>query len=639
MKIMLVKQWNRFLVGAGLLLVLTFSGHSLPAAAQNSSLTVHLEWPNEGETFYAGPTSLLYSIPIKGRVEAPGFDPATISVYLELLQDGELTGELISALQPDGTFEFFVTVNPDGSDGKFPAEHLTCGDYCHLPGNLDLPAGAVTLRVTAVSSRTDQQTQVERHITVDRSDYTAVPLMVRLADDATQPVAGVKVNASTWLYMWRSRSFSGISDEQGQALIRAEALAEAPTDYVFRVEPTVVDGVLYEGVTTAELTLTPGETAVSLPLTLTVKVHTGQLAGTVSGIQPTEPMPIWAIRLPEGESYQTVAEKGAFSFAPLPIARYLLVVDDATLTEKGLTGTSQEVDLLTDYEATAEISLTSATGSSVNGRVLDETDTVLPFAWITPEQSGSTQSALPGSDNYLLSGLPQKAVSLLVSAPGYYSRAIRVDLSSGSVSDADISLTSQPGTQSIPWGDGVVVVPVESQVEITGREIVLENGWLWGHGDSAESIVIHTAASEITVPTGEFALEYLSGKQAWLYLMDGRAQVRQQGDDSSFTLESGQMVNLFNNAGLQAVPLEPVVISALHPDQTSPLPLIWEPTLSARIRDQLARLGINTAQLITFITYFIVLTSLLITPFVALYYWWKRKTIDHTDPKGLPHAN
>jgi hypothetical protein len=98
------------------------------------------------------------------------------------------------------------------------------------------------------------------------------------------------------------------------------------------------------------------------------------------------------------------------------------------------------------------------------------------------------------------------------------------------------------------------------------------------------------------------------------------------------------MVNLFNDAGLQAVPLDPVVVSALHADQSSPLPLNWEPTLKARIRDQMAQIGISTAQLITFITYFIVLTSLFIVPFVALYYWWKNKnqTVEYPDPKGLP---
>lgn len=637
MKMMLVNRWSRFLVGVCLLLVFTFSGHMLPAAAQTDSLVVHLEWPNEGETFYAGPTSLLYSIPIKGWVEAAGLDPAAITVRLELLQDEVLAGELTSVLQPDGTFEFLVTVNPNGSDGRFPSEHLTCGDYCHLPGNLDLPAGEMTLRVTAVSTQINQQAQVERHITVDRSDYTAVPITVQLADDPEQPVAGVKISASTWLYLWRSRSFSGMSDAQGQALIRAEALTEAPTAYVFRVEPTIVDGVLYEGVTTAELTLAPGETAVSKPLTLTVQAHAGEVTGTVSGLTPPESLPVWAIRLPAGESYQTVAEQGSFTFAPLPIDRYLLVMDEAALTKDGLTCVGQEVDLLANYEGTAQLSLASAAGLWVNGRVLDESGAALPFAWITPEQIGATRSVLPGSDAFLLPQLPQKVVSLLISAPGYYSRAKRVDLSSGPVSDMDIALTPQPGTQAVPWGDGAVVLPAESQTEVTGSEFVLENGWLWGHNNSAEPIVIHTEAAEISLAAGQFALEYLPGKQAWLYVENGRAQVRQQGEGSSIDVQAGQMVNLLNHAGLQAVPLDPVVVTALHADQSSPLTHVWEPTLKARIRDQLARVGISTAQLITFITYFLVLTSLFVIPFISLYWWWKNKkrTIEYPDPKGL----
>ncbi len=634
MKIVPVNPLNRFLVGACLLLALAFAGPNLPAMAQTEPLVVHLEWPNEGETFYAGPTSLLYSIPIKGWVETVDVDLAAITVHLELLQGGELAGELTSALQSDGTFEFLVTVNPDGSDGKFPSEHLTCGDYCHLPGNLDLPAGAVMLRVTAVSTQTTQQAQVERHITVDRSEYTAVPLTVQLADDPEQPVAGVKINASTWLFMWRSRSFNGISDGQGQALIRAEALTAAPTEYVFRVEPTVVDGVLYEGVTMAELTLAPGETAVSKPLTLTVKAHAGEVTGTISGFAPNKSLPVWAIRLPSGESYQTVAAQGSFTFSPLPIDRYLLVMDDAALIKDGLTCVGQEVDLLADYEGAAEIPLASAAGLWVNGRVLDEAGTTLPFAWVTPEQVGVARSVLPGSDTFLLPELPQKAVSLLVSAPGYYSRAKRVDLSSGSMPDVDISLTPQPGTQTMPWGDGAVVVPAESQAEVAGSEFVLENGWLWGHGDSAEPIVIHTAVAEISLTSGEFALEYLPGKRAWLYVENGRAQVRQRGEDSPIDVQAGQMVNLLNDVGLQAVPLDPVVVAALHVDQVSPLPLTWEPTLKARIRDQLARVGISTAQLITFITYFLVLTSLFIIPFISLYWWWrnKKRTIEYPNP-------
>lgn len=610
-----------FLWGVCLLLAILLNGRIPSTAAQDDPLAVHLEWPNEGETLYAGPTSLLYSVPIKGWVDDLESDPASVTVRLEVLQADEVVGELTQPLQPDGTFEFVVTANPDGSDGNFPAEHLTCSYYCHLPGNMDLPVGVVTLRVTAVTP-TNEQAQIERHITVDRSVYTAVPVNVLLADNPDQPVTGVKVNASTWLYMWRSRSFSGASDEQGQALIRAETLTAAPTEYVFQVEPTVVDGVLYEGVTTVDLTLLPGETAVTTSLTLTVKAHTGQIAGTISGSGASEsPLPVWAVRLPSGESYRTIADQGAFMFASLPIDRYLLAVEDTALLVEGLSGKSQEINLLANYEATAEISLKDASGLVLNGRVLDESGTPLPFAWVTPEQVGATKAALPNSGAYALAELPQKSISLLASAPGYYSRAKRVNLSSDAVSDVDIALTPQPGTRTVPWGDGSVVVPAESQTEIGGTAIALESGWLWGQGASAQPVVIDTPAAEISLSSGEFALEYLPGKRGWLYVLNGRARVSQS--ETTIELQAGQMINLFNEAGLQAVPLEPTVISALHADQSSPLSLVWEPTLEARIRDRLARVGVNAAQVITFVTYFTVILSLFIMPLLALY--WRRK--------------
>ncbi len=605
-----------------LLLALVLNGRILPAAAQDESFAIHLEWPNEGETLYAGPTSLLYSVPIKGWVDGLDSDPTSVTVHLEVLHGDGVVGELTRQLQPDGTFEFVVTANPDGSDGNFPAEHLTCSYYCHLPGNMDLPAGVVTLRVTAVTSA-NEQAQTERHITVDHSVYTAVPINVLLADNPQQPVAGVKVNASTWLYMWRSRSFSAASDEQGQALIRAEALTAAPTEYVFRVEPTVVDGVLYEGATTADLTLLPGETVVTIPLTLSVKAYTGQVAGTISGADAVSSLPVWAIRLPSGESYQTVANQGAFTFVPLPIDRYLLALDNAALMAEELAGTSQEIDLLANYEAAAEISLKDASGLLLHGRVLDETGAPLPFAWITPEQVGATRAILPDSETYMLAELPSRPFSLLASAPGYYSRAKRVKLSAGAATAVDITLTPQPGTHTVAWGDGAVVVPAESQAEVRGTEIVLENGWLWGRGEGAQPVVIDTSVAKISLLAGEFALEYLPGKRGWLYVMNGRAQVSQQ--ETTTELQSGQMVNLFNEAGLQAVPLEPVVVAALHVDQSSPLSLVWEPTLAARIRDRLARVGVSTAQVITFVVYFIVLLSLFTMPFLALYWRWKHK--------------
>jgi hypothetical protein len=48
-------------LGCMLAITLPFAGH-----AQSEDLTIGLILPNEGETFYAGPSSLLYMIPIRG---------------------------------------------------------------------------------------------------------------------------------------------------------------------------------------------------------------------------------------------------------------------------------------------------------------------------------------------------------------------------------------------------------------------------------------------------------------------------------------------------------------------------------------------------------------------------------------------
>ena len=50
------------------------------------------------------------------------------------------------------------------------------------------------------------------------------------------------------------------------AQVRVEALSQAPTHYVLRVEPTVVDGVLFESVAPVSVTVPPGATGFGVRL-------------------------------------------------------------------------------------------------------------------------------------------------------------------------------------------------------------------------------------------------------------------------------------------------------------------------------------------------------------------------------------
>ena len=90
-------------------------------------------------------------------------------------------------------------------DGDFPSEHLTCGYDCHLPGSFNLVPGALTLKLTLFSPSEQILTATERHIVVDHSTYSSIPIELVLQDNDIPVPAGVTVRGASWLYMWRSR--------------------------------------------------------------------------------------------------------------------------------------------------------------------------------------------------------------------------------------------------------------------------------------------------------------------------------------------------------------------------------------------------------------------------------------------------
>lgn len=610
--------------GLALLLLLTVK----TTAAQSGSLAVELEWPNEGETLYAGPSSLLYKIPIKGWITTSAFNPADIIVRLEVFEDSESIGSLETTLDADGRFQFFTTVNPKGSSEEFTIAFNDCGEQCHSPGDMDLQPGKLQLRVTAIDPDGDEATAT-RNITVDIAEPATVPVTVLLADDSEQVVEQVNVTASTWVYMWRARFGHGITDEEGVTAVQVEALSQSPTEYLFKIEPTVVDGILYEGVESVAVDLLPGAVTAP-PITLRVMAYTGAISGRLTGMsdEVVDDLSVWAIRLPDGEGYQTPpSAQGIFTFPSVPIDHYLIAVGDDQTIENDIQSQPRSIDLFENRESEVDISLAMMVGNHLRGQVLDEANVALPFAWVTVEGKGQPFSAALDSGTVMLNGLPFGAYPIIVSAPGYYSRKQLVDLSFGSLSDVDLVLTQRPETRQLSWGTGTVILPPETQAVIENDTVILERGWLWGENDAAAPFIIQTPRAYITLTSGRFALIYLPGEQAWLYQWNGRAQMQPINSSEPIVLQSGQMINLLNDEGLHAVSFNPIVVAALNPNTTLPIPITWEPTLGARLRDQLAQAGINTAQIVTFITYFIVLLSLFLIPVTAVYWQWKRKKI------------
>jgi len=593
--------------------------------ADGGDFTVIITRPAEGETYYAGPTTLMYSVPVMGRVTGEIRIPEEIEVLLEIIQNGDLQTVANTHLTAEGTFSFLANVNPEASEGWFPEDMKDCTDECHTPGNIDLPAGSVTLRVTAKDS-VGRVAIDERHIIVDRSHYATVPVQVIRLDNPRGSITNIPVSASTRLYMWRTRYVTDKTDDTGIAHLQVEALAESPTHYIFWVEPTVVDGVLYTGDRSIEVTLPAGVR--SFPqLKLTVYGQTGQITGSILGIEEysLEPITIAAIQVPEGMAYKAhAAVDGTFSIAELPIDQYLVTVDFYS-SNQSLNVIAQEVDLTTSIQENVQIPLQFLEGHSISGIIQDENNNSIPFAWVTVEEDGKVQKIFPQEGTFKLDGVTPAPTLLKFDAPGYYSHYQEVDLSPGSVSHIRVTLKVQPGTRSFSWGNGVVNIPPETNAIINDEKIILKQGWLWGQNNTTSLITIVTNDAEIQLSYGHFALEYLHNQSGWLYMLSGTAKIRIDSSQEPIIVPEKYMVNLQNDEGFKPVPIDTIVMQTLHSQTLSPILSVWEPSAIARIREWATRIGVGAAQLITTVVYSIVLLPIVLIPLYLFLQWWKKK--------------
>lgn len=602
-------------------------GPASAARAQAADLMISLTRPWEGETFYAGPSSLQYNFPVSGWVVSQSHDPRDVEVRLDVIQGQTVVSTLTTQPVADGSFAVYLTVNPEGSQWVFPSELLACADACHYQTELALPPGQVLLHITATDPA-GNQVVVERRITIDRADYASVPVQVIVDGAAERSIANIPVKASAWLYMWRARYTLAATDETGLALIRVEALSEAPTQYVVRVEPSVVDGVLYESVQPVAVTLLPGATSTPV-LTLHIRGQTGQIVGRLSGI--TDSVPIRAIHLPDGAYYLTqTTTTGAFAFSDIPIGRYYLVAEAGALAALGLSNEGQILNLANSPQAAVSISTVPLVGTRLQGVVQDKAGAPLPFAWVTLDQTGRGKPVDPDSGSWSFWDVPPQSKTVVVSAPGFYSQAYAFAAAANPNSPLVFNLTQRPETRHLTWGTGEIIVPPESQAAVTDEHIRLDTGWLWGSGQSQRPLTLQTASAVISIQSGTFALERLPGQSTWLYMFEGEADV-QTADDAQLgvSVSANSMMILSDNEELIPVPFDAAVAAALHPGSTSPLLPAWEPALGAQLRDRVALMGINAAQFITLITYLMVLVSLFIIPVSGVLWWIKR-----TRPNG-----
>jgi hypothetical protein len=426
------------------------------------------------------------------------------------------------------------------------------------------------------------------------------------------------------MYLWRARFGLGVTGADSTAAVRVEALSQAPTHYVFRVDPTIVDGVLYRGIESVEITLPPGATSAQ-PVTLQLVASKGQIDGTLSATThvPFTALKVQAIHLPEGTQHLAQpTEQGLFAFSDLPIGQYLIALDADALAAQGYAAGNLTVDLASSPATSVDLTLKPLTGRSLHGVVRDAQGAVLPFAWVAVADQALTQGVSPESGVVALHGVADDTRTIVTSAPGHYSRADVV--AAEAPETLDIVLARRPDTHSLAWGDGEIVIPSESEANVEGGRIAFIQGWLWGQGGESQPLVVATAVAGIVIQRGRFAIEQPAGGVGWFYLIEGEAAITSV-DSQTVNVQRGEMVALVRGARLKPVPLDLNVLAALRSSGSVPISEIWESTAGARIRDRLAQVGIGAAQAITFITYSLVILLLVVTPLAVVIWRVKRR--------------
>ncbi len=595
--------------------------------AQLESLTVEITKPSEGETLYAGPETLVYSINIEGRVAGVD-DPTAVEVKLEIIQGSIVIQSVMTIPDEEGLFIFPTTVNPEGSEPNFTAVEVEAGcENCHYRANLDLPSKSMLIRVIAKTSD-GQEATAEREITVDLSDYTTVPIMVTFEDSPEKVLHGVTVQGSARLYEWRARHPSALTDENGIAQMRVEVLTEAPTRYIFQVVPTIIDGVLYQGIEAKDITIPPGATSTN-QITLQAFGTLGSFSGRFysSKIEIINPINLWAIHLPDGRSYQTTSDvDGQFKFTEIPYGSYLITIDAWELAKENLFCENQLLDLTQSTKGSILLAVRQINGFILRGTVVDKKGGSIPFAQITVEGLRRSQRTLPGDGTWTLFNLPEGSLTLTVSAPGYFSTKTTVSVPILEKGDPlQLELQRRPEIKTLEWGDGEVIIPPETDAIVEADQIHFNQGWLWGTVDGQEPLSIITPTEDIILENGSFGLEVSTVDHSWFYLWQGQAMIERMGDGLQVEVHGGEMVVLSPSSKLIPIPIDPVIDAGFHSDSQLLISPVWEQTLGEQIKSKLSSFSTSVIQIVTIITYIIALLLLVLLPVWALIRWRRNR--------------
>jgi hypothetical protein len=320
-------------------------------------------------------------------------------------------------------------------------------------------------------------------------------------------------------------------------------------------------------------------------------------------------------------AYKTSSTTGTFRFDEVPTGKYKVFVVSRKEKTTGHRSEPVDVDLTKVSESEIHIAWKDIPAGWVSGNVLDEAGNPLPFGWVSAGP-GMAAAVDPINGDYLLSGLGSERVSVIIDVPGYYSQASAVDLKNTTEGRLDFILVRRPETKILPMGEGMVFIPSETVYQIEHGYIKLQHGWIWGENISNDSLNVQAAGMKIVLTKGTFALEMSSAQKGWFYLKDGEALILTR-TGQEITVLGTQMVALSDASTPIPVSYVEPVFSALHFGTESPLQNQWEPSLTAQIRDRLARSGITIVQLVTFVTYMLVQIVIVALLIGGIYSTWK----------------
>jgi len=352
----------------------------------------------------------------------------------------------------------------------------------------------------------------------------------------------------------------------------------------------------------------------------------GSITGHVEGV--STPLEVWIVRSPSGFT-RTVSTSthGDFSLSDLPVGEYLVAFDPVALASLGLSIPAQRVDLAAEISAQVQFQPEPLQGDLLSGVVTAQDGAWLPFAWVAAADQVAQLD--PDQSTYVLVDLDESDIEVVVSAPGFYSQAHPLQ-----ELPVDFSLVFNPEMEIFPWGAGSLFLPPETVASGEGLLFEFTQGWMWGQGGGEQPLVLLVDDVRIEIASGRFALERLPAQEAWFYLLEGTARV-QPSDGAGLDMSAGQMLRIFGTDPLLAVAYQPAVVRALNPVESSPLAALWQPTLWQRIGSGIEKFGVGSAKIVTFVTYLIIIISLLAIPLSGVY-WWLKKT-SNKKVKGKTH--